>query len=295
MNTGNTEKEPNVKPPRIEGGQAQPAPVVKWAGGKRQLMDVLLPMMPKNFSLYCEPFLGGGAALFRLLPQRARVNDINQELIGLYEVIRDDLTGLLDALRGFTNDPECYYAVRAWDRDRDRYEALSPAQRAARVLYLNKTCYNGLYRVNKAGQFNTPFGRYRNPNIINEPLLRAVSQYLKKADVRFFCTDYAEVLRDLPVGAFVYLDPPYDPVSPTANFTSYACTSFGRQEQIRLRQCCDELDKRGIRFMLSNTSTDFIRRQYAAYRITTVQAGRCINADASRRGKIEEVVVRNYE
>ncbi|MDR1193092.1 MAG: DNA adenine methylase [Peptococcaceae bacterium] len=271
------------------------APVLKWVGGKRQLLDVLMPLLPSKVSTYCEPFVGGGALLFDLQPKVAYVNDINNELIHVYEVIKSDVEALITALRDFENKADYFYAVRDWDRDKVKYSTLSDIKKAARVLYLNKTCYNGLFRVNNAGEFNSPFGNYRNPNIVNAPILRAVSSYLNTATVHLTSLDYWEVLRTLPKGAFVYLDPPYDPVSDTASFTGYAKGGFSREAQIRLRECCDELHKCGLKFMLSNSATDFIKKQYAAYHITIVQAKRAINSDAAKRGEVEEVVVRNYE
>ena len=172
---------------------------------------------------------------------------------------------------------------------------MSNVQKASRVIYLNKTCYNGLFRVNNAGEFNTPFGNYKNPNIVNAPVLRAVSEYFRSAKITFSCRDYAEVLQELPRNSFVYLDPPYDPVSDTANFTGYNAGGFNRNEQIRLRECCDDLNRRGIKFMLSNSATDFIREQYNGYNIITVKAKRAINSVGSGRGQVDEVVVRNYE
>lgn len=271
------------------------APVVKWVGGKRQLLDDLTPLIPKRVASYCEPFLGGGAVLFKLQPNIAYVNDINTELIQMYEVIRDNVDELIDILGGHPNEEAHFYHVRDWDRDKKQYELLPKVQRAARIIYLNKTCYNGLFRVNNAGEFNTPFGHYKNPNIVNAPALRAVSRYFQKAQITFSSVDYAEVLAGIKKGTFVYLDPPYDPVSGTANFTGYAKGGFDRSEQIRLRQCCDELNRRKIKFMLSNSATDFIREQYASYNITIVKAKRAINSNAAKRGQVDEVVVRNYE
>lgn len=270
-------------------------PVLKWVGGKRQLLDTLRPLLPKTISKYCEPFVGGGAMLFDLQPKKALVNDINSDLILVYTVIRDSVDELIQRLEQFENTSEAFYAVRDWDRDREKYEALSDVERAARVIYLNKTCYNGLYRVNNAGEFNAPFGNYKNPNIVNAPVLRAVNAYFNAAEITFSTVDYAELLKNVRRGTFVYLDPPYDPVSDTASFTGYARGGFTRDDQIRLRECCDELNRRGVRFMLSNSATDFIREQYAAYHITTVQAKRAINSVASKRGDVDEVVVRNYE
>ena len=209
---------------------------------------------------------------------------------GLYDADR-----MLGELAAFTNDSACFYAVRDWDRDPESYAKIDRVRRAARIIYLNKTCYNGLFRVNSAGEFNTPFGRYKNPGIVDEEGLRAVHRYFAGAQLHFSCTDYAEVLDALPQDAFVYLDPPYGPVSDTANFTGYAKAGFGREEQLRLRECCDRLTGRGVRFMLSNSATAFIREQYAAYHITVVSARRAVNSNASKRGHVEEVVIRNYE
>ena len=271
------------------------APVVKWVGGKRQLLDTFKPLLPKRITTYCEPFLGGGALLFSLQPQKAFVNDINSDLIQVYTTIKDDVENLIAALSEYRNESDFFYYVRDWDRDKERYAKLTGVEKAARLIYLNKTCYNGLYRVNNAGEFNSPFGNYRNPNIINAPVLRAVSTYFNSADIHFTSVDYEEVLKKIPKGTFVYLDPPYDPVSETSAFTGYSKGGFSRDEQIRLRRCCDDLNARKIKFMLSNSSTDFLREQYAAYNITTVQAKRAINSVASGRGDVDEVVVRNYE
>ena len=271
------------------------APVLKWVGGKRQLLDVLTPLLPDKITTYCEPFVGGGALFFDLQPKTAYVNDINDELIRVYTVIKNDVEALITALQGFKNEAEYFYSVRDWDRDKNKYTSFSDVQKAARILYLNKTCYNGLFRVNNAGEFNSPFGNYRNPNIVNAPTLRAVSSYLNTATVHLSSRDYTNVLKTLPKGTFVYLDPPYDPVSDTANFTGYSRGGFSQMDQIVLRAACDELHAKGIKFMLSNSATDFIKEQYAAYNITIVQAKRAINSDSTKRGEVDEVVVRNYE
>ena len=271
------------------------APVLKWVGGKRQLIETFTPLLPNRITSYCEPFVGGGALLFHLQPNTAYVNDINSDLICVYTVIRDSVEELIEELKQYKNESDFFYAVRDWDRSPDKYASLTEVQKAARILYLNKTCYNGLYRVNNAGEFNSPFGNYKNPNIVNEPVLRAVNAYFNSATIHFSSVDYAEILGTIKKGTFVYLDPPYDPVSETASFTGYSKGGFSKQDQIRLRECCDELDKRGIKFMLSNSATAFIMEQYSAYNITTVQAKRAINSVASKRGDVDEVVVRNYE
>ena len=271
------------------------APVLKWVGGKRQLLDTLKPLLPKRVTTYCEPFVGGGALLFNMQPKTAYINDINEDLILVYEVIKNDVEALITALEGFKNEVDYFYTVRDWDRDSTKYSSLSDVEKAARILYLNKTCYNGLFRVNNAGEFNSPFGNYRNPNIVNAPTLRAVSSYFNLATIHLTSSDYTEALSVLPKNTFVYLDPPYDPISDTANFTGYSRCGFSREDQIKLRECCDELHNKGLKFMLSNSATDFIKEQYSAYNITIVQAKRVINSNGAKRGEVDEVVVRNYE
>jgi DNA adenine methylase len=271
------------------------APILKWVGGKRQLLEVLTPLLPRRITTYCEPFIGGGALLFELQPSIAYINDINDELIRVYNVIKNDVEDLIVALQGFKNESKYFYDVRDLDRDKVKYATLTDIQKAARILYLNKTCYNGLFRVNNAGEFNSPFGNYRNPNIVNASTLRAVSSYFNTATIHLTSLDYPEVLRTLPKGAFVYLDPPYDPVSDTSSFTGYSKDGFTHEDQIKLRECCDGLNAKGFKFMLSNSATDFIKKQYAAYNITIVRAKRAINSDSTKRGEVDEVVVRNYE
>jgi DNA adenine methylase len=269
------------------------APVVKWAGGKRQVIDQITKYVP-DYSIYYEPFLGGGAVLFALQPEEAVVNDINSELINLYKVIKDNVEELIEELKQHRNEKDYYYKIRELDRNKDKYGKLTPVQRASRIIYLNKTCYNGLFRVNKAGEFNTPFGNYKNPNIVNETALKAVSNYFCQARVTFTCRDFGEVLKEAGKGAFVYLDPPYYPVSDTSSFTGYVKGGFDRDEQIRLKKACDKLNEKGIKFLLSNSATDFIKNLYRDYRIEIITAKRAINSKAERRGGIDEVLVMNY-
>jgi DNA adenine methylase len=172
---------------------------------------------------------------------------------------------------------------------------MGEVQRASRFIYLNKTCYNGLYRVNSAGEFNSPFGRYKNPNYVNEPVLRAVSHYLNVNKIEILNKDYDVILKNIDVRSFVYLDPPYHPISESSSFTGYVQGGWDINDQIRLREACDDLTRRGIRFLLSNSSTSFIFEQYNAYHIDTVKASRSINADAEKRGEIDEVLIRNYD
>lgn len=271
------------------------APVLKWVGGKRQLLPDINSLLPKSIKSYCEPFVGGGALLFDLQPKKAIVNDINSDLILVYKVIKDNVDELILLLEKYPNEEEFYYKLRNVDRTQDKYASLSDVEKAARVLYLNKTCYNGLYRVNNAGEFNSPFGKYKNPNIVNAPVLRAVSSYFNASDITFCSDDFSVVLNNIAKGTFVYLDPPYDPVSDTSSFTGYSRGGFSRGQQIQLRECCDVLDERGIKFMLSNSATDFIKEQYANYHIKTVQAKRAINSVADKRGDVDEVIITNYE
>lgn len=271
-------------------------PFLKWAGGKRQLVSEIVRLLPEGLSrlTYCEPFVGGGALLFALQPSRAVVNDCNSELINVYRVVRDNPDALVESLKRHENSAEYFYALRALDRN-PGLEALSDVERASRVIYLNKTCYNGLYRVNGSGEFNTPYGRYRNPNIVNEPVIRAVGAYLRRADIRLSNEDYGRVLDGLPHDSFVYLDPPYHPVSESSNFTGYVRGGWTAEDQERLKRACDALDGRGIRFLLSNSSAPLIRELYADYDIRVVRASRAVNSVAEKRGAVDEFLIRNYD
>ncbi len=270
-------------------------PFLKWAGGKRQLLPEIRKFIPLEYTTYYEPFIGGGAVLLDLQPNKAVINDINKELINLYQIIKDNVDALIEELKKFKNEKDSFYEIRELDRDKEKYGELTSVQRASRIIYLNKTCYNGLFRVNRAGEFNTPFGNYKNPNIVNEITLKAVSTYFNKANLTFFCTDFEEALKRAGKGSFVYLDPPYDPVSDTASFTGYDRGGFNKSEQTRLKVICDKLNERGAKFLLSNSSTEFINELYKGYKIETIQAKRSINSNPDKRGEIDEVLVRNYE
>lgn len=270
------------------------APVLKWVGGKRQLLPEIRKRLPREFSTYYEPFLGGGAVLFFLQPNQAVVNDINHELINVYCVIRDNVEELIDHLRVHRNEAAYFYMIRGLDRKRAVYSQISDIERASRILYLNKTCYNGLFRVNQQGEFNAPFGRYHNPNIVNETGLRAVSQYLNQARITFRSGDFEAALEGVGAGDFVYFDPPYDPMTESANFTGYDKGGFGRGEQIRLKKLCDSLDSQGVKFLLSNSATDFVLDLYSHYNIRVVQAKRAVNSKGHKRGHVNEVLVSNY-
>lgn len=269
-------------------------PVVKWVGGKRQLLPEIKKYIPSHYSTYYEPFVGGGAVLFHLQPKKAVINDINEELINLYQVIKDNVDELIEDLKKHKNEAEYFYKIRELDRDIEKYRKLSPVQKASRIHYLNKTCYNGLFRVNSQGQFNTPFGRYKNPNIVNEATLRAVSEYFNRANITFKCCDFEEAVKGARKGSFIYFDPPYDPISDTSSFTGYDKGGFNREEQKRLKKLCDRLDKRGINFLLSNSKTEFILELYKDYNIEIVQANRTINSKGNGRGAVDEILVMNY-
>lgn len=272
-------------------------PAVKWVGGKRQLLKDILPLIPEEMTCYYEPFIGGGAVLFALQPKKAVINDANQELVNVYETIRDHCDELIELLKVHDekNCAEYYYEIRGYDRDLQIYESLSSTERAARILYLNKTCYNGLFRVNQAGQFNSPFGKYKNPNIVNEVTLRAMSGYLQKSGIRILSGDYKDAIKNAKKGAFVYLDPPYHPISYSSSFTGYTHNGFGMEQQQELKHICDKLSERGVKFLLSNSYCDFILDLYKDYEIKQVSAKRAINSKADKRGEVGEVLIANYE
>jgi len=269
-------------------------PFLKWAGGKRQLIPELMKRTPKKIGAYYEPFLGAGALLLELQRKRAVVNDKNGELINCYTVVRDSVDELIEALSGHHNDEDYFYQVRDWDRQ-DWFSGLSPIQRAARIIFLNKTCYNGLFRVNAQGQFNVPFGRYRDPNIVDVAVLKGVSEYLRTNDIRFYCGDFATAVETAKAGDFVYCDPPYDPVSDTSSFTGYDVNGFDRGEQLRLKIVMDTLTRRNCKVLLSNAATPFILDLYKGYFVDRVEATRAINSVAVRRGKVMEVLISNYD
>lgn len=274
------------------------APVVKWVGGKRQLLPEIKKYSPKKYNTYFEPFVGGGAVLFELQPKNAIVNDINKELINLYSVIQNNVDDLIEKLsdtESYSNTSDCYYRVRELDREPQKYNKMTGVDRAARILYLNKTCYNGLYRVNSMGEFNSPFGSYKNPNIVNSITLKAVSKYFNESNIKFLNGDFEKTVKMAKKDDFVYFDPPYAPISKTSNFTGYNENGFGENEQIRLKELCDALDKKGVKFLLSNSDCEFIRDLYKDYNIVTIQAKRTINSNANNRGAISEVLIRNYE
>jgi DNA adenine methylase len=277
--------------------EEKPKPFVKWVGGKRQLLKQFRDLglyPPENFdpitNTYFEPFVGGGAVFFDLLPETGYLSDLNNELVVTYNVIKNDVENLIKSLKKHKLDKEYFLKIRAQNP-----EKLSDINTASRFIYLNRTCFNGMYRVNSKGGFNVPFGKYTNPLICDESNLRKASKALKNVEIKK--QDYKEVLKKAKKGDFIYFDPPYYPISKTASFTSYTSESFLDKEQIELRDTFVELHKRGCFVMLSNSDTPLINKIYSepkGLRITKVQAGRAINSDASKRGKITEVLVTNY-
>jgi DNA adenine methylase len=265
-----------------------PRPFLKWAGGKGQLISQYIPYFPPRFTSYYEPFLGGGAIFFYLQPTRSVLMDINPGLVNVFSCVRDRVEELIECLRQHRDrhSQEYYYQIRS-------HTFGCPVEQAARLIYLNKTCFNGLYRENSKGQFNVPMGTYKNPAIFDPTLLRSASQVLQQAriEVQPFeaVLEYAHTRAD-----FVYFDPPYHPISATSKFTSYNRYSFQEQDQIRLRDTFVTLANRGVCVMLSNSDCPFIRDLYKDFTIHTIYAARSINSNAGKRGKISEVLVTCY-
>jgi DNA adenine methylase len=276
-------------------------PFLKWAGGKSQLLPELAKRLPRQFRHYHEPFVGGGALFFYLsnrglLRHGATLSDYNPELILCYEVIRDHVEELIVALKKHQQHqlkPEYFLQVRAWDRQPD-FAKRDPIERAARAIFLNRTCYNGLYRLNKRGQFNAPFGYYKNPLICDPDNLRAVHRALQHVDLRV--EGFWELANRVEPGDLVYFDPPYVPVSPTASFTHYTGQTFGPEDQRRLAALFNQLRERGVYVMLSNSRTPLSHELYAAHAVSTsiVQASRKINCDGRKRGSVDELIVCSY-
>jgi DNA adenine methylase len=266
-------------------------PIVKWAGGKRQLIFDLIKNMPKNYNRYFEPFIGGGALFFELQPENAYISDVNEELINLYSVIQNNVDELIEDLQKHEVSKKYFLKIREADR-KHSYKKWTNVQKASRFIYLNRTCFNGLYRVNSKGQFNVPFGNYSNPRIIDEHNLYNCSELLKNTQIE--CKSFTAILNEVEKGDFVYFDPPYMPLSETSSFTSYTKDGFDEDMQFQLREVCDELNDRGVYFLLSNSNTPLINELYSEYTIKKVFASRQINANANGRGKIAEVLVKNY-
>lgn len=270
-----------------------PAPFVKWAGGKGRVLPQLLPLLPERAASmrHVEPFAGGAALFFARRPARALLGDINGALMDVYMMVRDHVEDVIAALRRLAarHDERHYY------RERDRYNAAlgeRTAAQAARFIYLNKTCFNGLHRVNREGAFNVPFGRYVKPRILDVEGLRASSSQLRSAELS--CASFETIVDRVAGGDFVYLDPPYQPRSSTASFTAYASAGFGDDDQRALRDVFDALARRGVACMLSNSDTPLVRELYRGFDVRTISAPRSVNSDPRKRGVVRELVVRSY-
>lgn len=271
-------------------------PFLKWAGGKRLLVPKLLEYFSDLEGSYFEPFLGAGALLLNMTNSRRRFgNDSNSELIEVYEQVRDNLPQLIRQLRKFENTKEAFLEVRNWDRDESSFKKLSPAKRAARFIYLNKTCFNGLYRVNGSGQFNVPFGKMSIKDFVNEPLLKKTAENFLTTPTTFTSGDFRLATRKAQRGDGVYFDPPYDPLTKTSNFVSYAVDGFSSELQIALRDEVIRLTDIGVRVVVSNSSTPFINDIYKnkRFKIEQIPVRRSIAAASSSRTPAPEVIISN--
>ena len=266
-------------------------PFIKWAGGKRQLIKELIKLLPANYNRYFEPFIGGGALFFAIQPKNAYISDINPELINLYNVVKNDVDLLINDLIKYKNTEDYFYKIRNLDR-KPSYKKFSKVRKASRFIYLNKTCYNGLYRTNSKGYFNVPFGSYKNPNIIDKQNLKACSELLKKTEI--VSSHFLAIENEIKTGDFVYFDPPYIPINKTSSFTKYYKDDFNIDEQIKLKELCDRLTKKNIYFMLSNSYSKLILNLYKQYNIKKIKATRTINSKANKRGAINELIITNY-
>ncbi len=286
----------NIKP-----NFAKPCcPFIKWVGGKRGLLTQILPLFPSEFENYHEPFLGGGAVFFELYSRglledkNIFLSDINDELINAYLHVKENPTKLISELKKYkqNHSKDFYYHTRSLDREVN-FKKTPPIKRAARFIYLNKTCFNGLYRVNAKGYFNVPMGSYKNPNIADEEAIYRASEALQNATIK--CQSFTDVLNDATSGDFVYFDPPYYPLTPTANFTSYNQDGFLEAEQIKLFEVFKELSDRGCKVAQSNSDTEFIKELYKAFDINIVMMNRFINSNKYGRGKVKETLIKNYD
>ena len=271
-------------------------PFVKWAGGKRQIIDKLKEHVPEEFDTYFEPFVGGGALLFELEPEKAVINDSNRELMNVYECIQDEnkLEKMLRELDKYeaNHSEEFYFEIRNKDRDKAKFWKIVDYKRAARTIYLNKACFNGLYRVNSRNEFNVPFNKKDKINTYDGPNMRTIHAYFNYRDVTLLSCDFEEAVKDAKKGDFIYFDPPYD--SDTSTFNSYTEDGFDRNEQVRLARVFKELADRGCYVMLSNHNTSLIKELYKDFNIHLIEAKRNINANGKKRGKVEEVIITNY-
>ena len=275
-----------------------PKPFVKWAGGKRQLIPILNENLPKTMGTYYEPFLGGGALLFHILSERngqkCGISDLNSDLVLTYTTIRDKTNELIHSLknhsRNYQKDSKSYYYAIRESNPR------SAVGKTSRLLFLNRTCFNGLYRVNSKGKFNVPLGKYTNPNIVNEENIRSVSHVLQSRKVSIKCRDFESVLNDTKKGDLVYFDPPYQPVSDTANFTSYTHKSFTITDLKRLANLCLDLDSKGCKVLLSNSDSQEVADMFTdkQWKIKKIEANRSINSNSKKRTGHFELLIKNY-
>lgn len=271
-------------------------PFVKWAGGKRSIIDKLIKLSPDNYDTYYEPFVGGGAMLFELAPTKAVINDYNIELMNVYNCIKDERKFNLmckELNKHETNhSEEYYYEIRSLDKDKKKFNKLADYKRAARTIYLNKACFNGLYRVNSKNEFNVPFGKKLKINTYDGINLGIVYSFLNLNDIKILSIDFKTAVKDAKKGDFIYFDPPYD--SDTSTFNSYTENGFGKEEQKRLSNVFKDLDKRGCYVMLSNYNTSLVKELYKDYNFNYIEAQRNIGAKAKDRGIVEEVIITNY-
>lgn len=274
-------------------------PYLKWAGGKRQLLQSIRYFLPSDIDkyVYYEPFVGAGALLLELQPKTAVINDFNSQLILTYNTIKNNVEELIKILHKHQkhNCKEYYYAIRSQDRNSQNFEKMSDTEQAARLIFMNKTCYNGLYRVNSQGLFNVPYGTYKNPTICEENVLRSVHNYLNNNNIEILNGDFSDAIGSADENSFVYFDPPYHSPSNT-NFTGYQAGGFNENEQIRLRDVYMRLTKNGVKCLMSNSDTSFIRELYsdAQLDIVVIQAKRLINSNSAKRGDVSEVLIKNW-
>ena len=272
-------------------------PIVKWAGGKRQLIDKLLEYMPNKYNDYFEPFIGGGALLFELMPDKATINDVNKELLAIYRCLANDnwFKLMIEDLETHerNHSEEYYYKVREMDRSPE-FEILPIWKRASRAIYLNKSCFNGLYRVNNNGFFNVPFGKKKKVQTYDKENIGLLHDYFMNGEIKILEGDFVKAVENAKEGDFVYFDPPYDPLEDKASFTSYTKFDFTKEDQKRLAELYKELSNKGVYVMLSNHNTKYINELYDGFNIHVVNAKRMINADSKGRGNVEEVIITNY-
>lgn len=273
-------------------------PFVKWAGGKRQIIDKLLKLVPVEYDTYYEPFVGGGALLFELSPKEAVINDSNKELMNVYKILSTD-KGYEETLKLLNtyekkHDEAFYYKIRNLDKDKEKFAKLNDYERAARTIYLNKACFNGLYRVNSKGEFNVPFNKKLKINTYDGQNMILAYVYFQTNKITMLSTDFEEAVKDAKKGDFIYFDPPYDSENDDT-FNSYTEEGFGKEEQRRLARVYKELSDRGCYVMLSNHNTTLINELYNEFNIHVISAKRNINSKGEKRGKVEEVIITNYE